>query len=41
MFGRAKGSATLDLYSQALDESKLAGHRDIAHAMTGGQAQAD
>jgi integrase len=36
----AKASTTLDLYSQAMDESKLAAQRDIALAITGGQAQA-
>jgi len=30
----AKGSTTLDLYSQAMDESKLAAQRDIALAIT-------
>ena len=33
----AKSSTTLDLYSQAIDESKLAAQRDIALAITGGQ----
>ena len=37
----AKASTTLDLYSQAMDESKLAAQRDIALAITGGQVQAD
>jgi len=37
----AKSSTTLDLYSQAIDESKLAAQRDIALAITGGQVQAD
>jgi len=37
----AKSSTTLDLYSQAMDESKLAAQRDIAMAITGSQAQAD
>jgi hypothetical protein len=37
----AKASTTLDLYSQAMDESKLAAQRDIAMAITGEQAQAD
>jgi integrase len=35
----AKASTTLDLYSQAMDESKLAAQRDIALAITGGQQQ--
>lgn len=35
----AKASTTLDLYSQAIDESKLAAQRDIAMAITGGQSQ--
>jgi integrase len=35
----AKSSTTLDLYSQAMDESKLAAQRDIAMAITGGQVQ--
>ena len=34
----AKASTTLDLYSQAMDESKLAAQRDIALAIT---SQAD
>jgi site-specific recombinase XerD len=37
----AKASATLDLYSQAIDESKLAAQRDIAIAITCSQPQAD
>ena len=37
----AKASTTLDLYSQAMDESKLAAQRDIAVAITGSQAQTD
>jgi hypothetical protein len=37
----AKANTTLDLYSQAIDESKLAAQRDIAMAITGGQLQAD
>jgi hypothetical protein len=37
----AKASTTLDLYSQAMDESKLAAQRDIAVAITGSQAQAN
>ncbi|MGB9434110.1 MAG: site-specific integrase [Candidatus Acidiferrum sp.] len=37
----AKASTTLDLYSQAMDDSKLAAQRDIALAITGGQVQAD
>jgi integrase len=36
----AKPRTTLDLYSQAIDESKLAARRDIALAITGGQVQA-
>ena len=35
----AKASTTLDLYSQAIDESKLAAQKEIATAITGGQAQ--
>jgi integrase len=35
----AKSSTTLDLYSQATDESKLAAQREIAMAITGGQVQ--
>jgi integrase len=35
----AKSSTTLDLYSQAMDASKLAAQRDIAFAITGGQTQ--
>jgi integrase len=34
----AKASTTLDLYSQAIDESKLAAQRDIALAITSNQA---
>jgi integrase len=34
----AKASTTLDLYSQATDEFKLAAQRDIALAITGGAA---
>jgi integrase len=34
----AKVSTTLDLYSQAIDKSKLAAQRDIALAITGGAA---
>jgi integrase len=34
----AKAGTTLDLYSQAIDESKLAAQRDIALAITGNQA---
>jgi integrase len=41
LLGHAKVTTTLDLYSQAMDESKLAAQRDIAVAITGGQAQAD
>ncbi len=37
----AKSRTTLDLYSQAIDESKLAAQRDIAITITGGQVQAD
>jgi len=37
----AKASTTLDLYSQAMDESKLAAQRDIALAITCSQSQAD
>jgi len=37
----AKASTTLDLYSQAIDESKLAAQRDIALAITGTQQQAN
>jgi len=37
----AKASTTLDLYSQAIDESKLAAQRDIALAITGGQVQSN
>jgi integrase len=33
----AKASTTLDLYSQAMDESKLAAQRDIALAITTGR----
>ncbi len=33
----AKASTTLDLYSQAIDASKLAAQRDIALAITGNQ----
>jgi integrase len=33
----SKASTTLDLYSQAMDESKLAAQRDIALAITGNQ----
>jgi len=33
----AKASTTLDLYSQAMDESKLAAQREIALAITGAQ----
>jgi integrase len=32
-------STTLDLYSQAIDESKLAARRDMALAITGNQTQ--
>jgi len=34
----AKASTTLDLYSQAIDASKLAAQKDIALAITGNQA---
>ena len=37
----AKVSITLDLYSQAIDESKLAAQKDMALAITGGPVQAD
>ena len=37
----AKASTTLDLYAQAIDESKLAAQKDMALAITGGQVQAD
>jgi integrase len=37
----AKASTTLDLYSQAIDASKLAAQRDIALAITSNQVQAD
>ena len=37
----AKASTTLDLYSQATDESKLAAQRDITVAITCGQTSAD
>ena len=37
----AKANTTLDLYSQAIDESKLAAQRDIALAITSNQAQAN
>jgi hypothetical protein len=37
----AKASTTLDLYSQAVDESKLAAQKDIALAIAGNQVQAD
>jgi len=36
----AKARTTLGLYSQAIDESKLAAQRDIARAITGSQPQA-
>ena len=35
----AKSSTTLDLYSQAMDESKLGAQRDIALATTSNQTQ--
>jgi integrase len=35
----AKASTTLDLYSQAIDESKLAAQRDIALAITSNQVR--
>jgi hypothetical protein len=39
---RAKSMPVMeDLYSQAIDASKLAAQRDIALAITGGQVQAD
>ena len=34
----AKASTTLDLYSQAMEESKLAAQRDIALAITSNQS---
>src|SRR5258705_774122 len=37
----AKASTTLDLYSQAIDVSKLAAQRDIALAITSNQVQAN
>jgi integrase len=37
----AKASTTLDLYSQAIDASKLAAQRDIALAITSYQSQAN
>jgi integrase len=37
----AKASTTLDLYSQAMDESKLAAQGDIALAITSNQVQDD
>jgi integrase len=37
----AKASATLDLYSQAIDESKLAAPRDMALAITSNQVEAN
>jgi integrase len=37
----AKVTTTLDLYSQAIDSSKLAAQSDIALAITSNQAQAD
>jgi site-specific recombinase XerD len=37
----AKSSRTLDLYSQAMEESKLAAQRDIAMAITRNGAQVD
>ena len=37
----AKASTTLDLYSQAIDASKLAAQGDIALAITSNQTQAD
>src|SRR5258706_7215720 len=37
----AKSSTTLDLYSQAIDASKLAAQRDIALAITSNQVQAN
>jgi hypothetical protein len=36
-----KASATLDLYSQAIDESKLAAQRDMALAITSNQVEAN
>ena len=37
----AKASTTLDLYSQAIDTSKLAAQRDIALAITSNQVEAN
>jgi integrase len=37
----AKASTTLDLYSQAIDASKLAAQRDIALAITSDQVEAN
>jgi len=37
----AKASTTLDLYSQAIDASKLQAQRDIALAITSSQTQAN
>jgi site-specific recombinase XerD len=37
----AKASATLDLYSQAIDASTLEAQKDMAFAIPGGQAQAN
>jgi len=37
----AKASTTLDLYSQAIDESKLAAQRDMAVAITSSQVEAN
>jgi hypothetical protein len=37
----AKASATLDLYSQAIDAYKLAAQRDIALAITSNQVEAN
>jgi len=37
----AKSSTTLDLYSQAIDESKLAAQREIALAIASNQVEAN
>jgi len=37
----AKSSTTLDLYSQTMDESKLAAQRDIALAITCNETQSN
>jgi S1-C subfamily serine protease len=38
---KTKASTTLDLYSQAIDASKLAAQRDIAIAITSHESQAN